>query len=345
MDFITGLPKSKGFEVIWVVVDRFGRYAHFIPLNHPISAKGLAQTFFEQIYRLHGLPESIVSDRDSLFLSEFWQTLFKISGTRLCMSTTYHPLSDGCTERVNQCLKQYLRSMTSQIPKNWATWLVSAEWWYNTTFHSTLEATPFQVVYGTKPRHMAGQERTHNNISSLEFMLEEKQQQWSVLGELLEAAQVRMKSYADNKRSEREFVVGEKVYLKLQPYRQVTVAIRKCLKLSAKYFGPYEVLEKIGHVAYKLDLPKTSRVHPVFHVSQLKRAIGQAKAHRQLPQVTEQGTFDLSPLRKLDTRSVVKDHKVIYQVLVQWKGCSVDEATWEDEDLLKLNFPEFLPSP
>ncbi|KAL8123831.1 hypothetical protein AgCh_011723 [Apium graveolens] len=95
MDFITGLPKSQGFEVIWVVVDRFSRYAHFLALQHPISAKSLAHTFFDHIYRLHGLPESIVSDRDSLFLSEFWRDLFKICGTKLCMSTAYHPQSDG----------------------------------------------------------------------------------------------------------------------------------------------------------------------------------------------------------------------------------------------------------
>lgn len=116
-----------------------------------------------------------------------------------------------------------------------------------------------------------------------------------------------MKSYADNNRSERQFLVGDWVYLKLQPYRQVTVAIRKNLKLSAKYFGPYKVLDK---VAYKLDLLESSRVHPVFHVSQLKKVVGQARVHRQLPHVTEQGTFDLSPLRKLDSRSIVKDHKV-----------------------------------
>lgn len=345
MDFITGLPKSQGFEVIWVVVDRFSRYAHFVALQHPISAKGLAQTFFDNIYKLHGLPESIVSDRDSLFLSEFWQNLFKICGTRLCMSTAYHPQSDGCTERVNQCLEQYLRGMSSQVPKKWAGWLSAAEWWYNTTFHSTLQTTPFQVVYGVHPRHLPGVERGHTNISTLEEMLANKQQQWSALKEILEAAQVRMKAFADKNRSERVFVVGDWVYLKLQPYRQVTVAIRKNLKLSAKFFGPYKVLERVGTVAYRLDLPTTSRVHPVFHVSQLKKAVGQAKVHRQLPHVNSQGTFEISPLRKLDSRNLIKDHKVVYQALIQWKGCSVDEATWEDEELLKLNFPDFAFDP
>lgn len=341
MDFITGLPKSRGNEVIWVIVDRFSRYSHFLALPHPITAKSLSLVFFEHCYKLHGLPESIVSDRDSLFLSEFWQNLFKLSGTRLNMSTAYHPQSDGSTERVNQCLEQYLRNMTSEVPKNWSSWLAAAEWWYNTTFHTALNTTPYQIVYGTKPRHLVWQERVHTNIHSLETMIQEKQQQWNRLRELLEAAQVKMKRYADAKRTEREFQKGDWVYLKLQPYRQVTVAIRKSLKLSAKYFGPYEILEKVGKVAYKLALPETSRVHPVFHVSQLKKAIGQSKVQKQLPQVTENGTFDLSPLRQLDNRSILRDHKMVYQKLIQWKGCSVDEATWEDEDLLLRNFPEF----
>lgn len=154
MDFITGLPKSRGYEVIWVVVDRFSRYSHFIALQHPITAKGLAVVFLEQVYKLHGLPETIVSDRDSLFVSEFWQTLFKLSGTRFHLSTTYHPQSDGSTERINQCLEQYLRCMTSDAPKQWSSWLASDEWWYNTTFHTALNTTPFQVLYGTKPRHL-----------------------------------------------------------------------------------------------------------------------------------------------------------------------------------------------
>ncbi|KAL8121346.1 hypothetical protein AgCh_018182 [Apium graveolens] len=151
------------------------------------------------------------------------------------------------------------------------------------------------VVVDRFSRHIPGQGWIHTNLSSLEAMLTEKQQQWSELRELLETAPVGMKSYADSNRSERVFAVGDWVYLKLQPYRQVTVAIRKNLKLSAKFFGPYEILEKIGSVAYKLGLPEISRVHPVFHVSQLKRAVGQAKVHRQLPQVTQHGTFDLSP--------------------------------------------------
>lgn len=193
MDFITELPKSRGNEVIWVVVDRFSRYSHFIALSHPITAKSLSLEFFEQVYKLHGLPETIVSARDSLFLREFWQNLFKLSGTRLHLST-YHPQTygSGSTERVNQCVEQYLRSMTSEVPRNWSAWLAATEWWYNTTFHTALNATPYQVVYGTKPRHLAWQGRAQTNIHSLGTMMEEKQLQWSRLKELLECAQTKM---------------------------------------------------------------------------------------------------------------------------------------------------------
>lgn len=130
-----------------------------------------------------------------------------------------------------------------------------------------------------KPKHLALETRVHTNLQGVEEMLNERQQQWSVLKDLLEAAQLRMKHFADCNRTEREFKVGDWVYLKLQPYRQVTVALRKNMKLSAKYFGPYELLEKLGPVAYKLALPETSRIHPVFHVSQLKKSVGHGKVH------------------------------------------------------------------
>lgn len=324
-------------------MDRFSRYGHFLALSHPISisAKGLAMIFFEQIHRLHRMPDSIVSDKDSLFVSEFRQNLFKLSSTRLHLSTAYHPQSDGSTERVNQCLEQYLRAMTSQNPENWAAWLALVEWWYNTTFHTAVNTTPYQVVYGTKPKHLAWQDKAHTNLHSLEDFMDAKKLQWDSLRVILEAAQARMKTYANAKRYERSFQPGEWVYLKLQPYRQVTVDVRKNLKLAAKFFGPYEILEKVGSVAYKLALPSTSRVHPVFHVSQLKKAVGQHKVLQHLPQVNEQGVFDLVPLRQLDARTILRNAKVVYQLLIQWKGCSVEEATWEDEDLLRANFPHF----
>ena len=148
-------------------------------------------------------------------------------------------------------------------------------------------------------------------------MLKEKHQQWGVPRELLEVAHTKMNSYVDAKRTEREFKVGDWVYLRLQPYKQDTVALRKNLKVATKLFGRYEVLERIGFVAYELAMSDNSRVHTVFHVSQLKRFVAQAKLQSQLPQVNATGDFDLRPLKKLEQSNLIGNHKVVYQIMVQ----------------------------
>lgn len=139
MDFIEGLPKSQGYNLIYVVVDRFTKYAHFMPLNSHYTAQGVAKIFFEQVFRLHGLPLSIVSDRDKVFTSLFWQELFSYMGTQLGFSSSYHPQSDRQTERVNACVENYLRCICMEQPGKWRSFLSLAEWWYNTTFHNSLQ--------------------------------------------------------------------------------------------------------------------------------------------------------------------------------------------------------------
>ncbi|XP_026417343.1 uncharacterized protein LOC113312821 [Papaver somniferum] len=151
MDFITGLPESEGREVILVVVDRFSKYSHFLALIHPYTAASVAKVFLDSIVKLHGLPKTIVSDRDNVFLSNFWQSLFSRMGTALHLSTTYHPQSEGQTERVNACLETYLRCMASFKRSKWVTWLLLAEWWFNTSFHTSPKLTLFEALYGYPP--------------------------------------------------------------------------------------------------------------------------------------------------------------------------------------------------
>ena len=138
MDFIEQLPVSHGFDTILVVVDRLTKFSHFIRLTHPFSAQQIAQVFLDQVYRLHGLPESVIFDRDRIFVSKFWQELFHLLGVGLHYSSSYHPQSDGQSERVNQCLENYLRCMCSEHPSHWSNWLPTAELWYNTNFHTSL---------------------------------------------------------------------------------------------------------------------------------------------------------------------------------------------------------------
>jgi transposase InsO family protein len=151
MDFIEGLPKSGNKNAILVVVDRLTKYAQFIALSHPYTVHSVAQVFIDNIFKLHAPPVAIVTDRDKIFTSKMWQDIFKSMKVSLHFSTTYHPQTDGQTERVNQCLENYLRFMSFQEPKKWAAWLPLAEWWYNRSFHTSLKCTPFEALYGYPP--------------------------------------------------------------------------------------------------------------------------------------------------------------------------------------------------
>ncbi|KAL5698643.1 hypothetical protein ACHQM5_029654 [Ranunculus cassubicifolius] len=318
MDFIEGLPVSENKNAIWVVVDRLSKYSHFIPLRHPFSAESLAKIFVENIFKLHGMPQSIVSDRGSVFLSKFWAKLFELLDTKLLYSTAYHPQSDGQTERVNQCLETFLRCMTSLHPTRWAKWLPLAEWWYNTNFHTSLKQTPFSVLYGYK--------------SAL-----------ATIKENLTHAQGRMKFFADKHRSERSFQTGDWVYLRLQPYRQTSIALRRSLKLAPRFYGPYQVLEKIGQVAYRLLLPAESQIHNVFHVSQLKQQVGlNTPTSAALPTMMAAGHFLVQPVSVKDTRTIRRNHQLVPHVLIQWSQHHSNDTTWEDKADIKKRFPDFV---
>ena len=134
-----------------VVVDRLSKYSHFIALSHPYSAMQVPKVYLEQVHILHGLRKRITSDRDPIFVSNFWREFFKLQGVELNLSTAYHPQTDGQTEVVNKCLETYLRCMTGDNPKRWSQYLALAEWWYNTNFHTSAKATPFQLLYGYPP--------------------------------------------------------------------------------------------------------------------------------------------------------------------------------------------------
>jgi hypothetical protein len=151
MDFITLLPKSGNKSIIMVVVDRLSKYAHFCALQHLFTSSTVAQIFMDQVFKLHGMPHSIISDSDPTFTSNFWQELFKIQGTELHLNTTYHPQTNGQKKVVNKCLETYLSFFALEKKNQWAQWLLLAEWWYNTSYHTTTRMTQFEAVYGQKP--------------------------------------------------------------------------------------------------------------------------------------------------------------------------------------------------
>jgi hypothetical protein len=151
MDFVDGLPNSRGKTTIFVVVDRLSKYAHFVAISHLYSAMSVAQVFFKNIFKLHDMPKSIVCNRDPVFTSHFWKELFRLQGTSFNFSSAYHPQTDGQTEVVNRTMEMYLGCFMSSQPKEWCKWLAWAEYSYNTSWHTTLKTTPFAAVYGRDP--------------------------------------------------------------------------------------------------------------------------------------------------------------------------------------------------
>jgi len=211
-------------------------------LTHPFIALQITKVYLDHIYRLHGLPTALISDRNKIFTSAIWKELFRLSQTELQMSTAYHPQTDGQTERVNQCLEGYLRCAVHACPTKWKDWLPLAEFWYNTSYHSSLNRTPFEVLYGHEPKHFGIDHIQDCAIPDLEKWLSDGRLMEQVLQQHLIRVQQRQKHQADKNRTERSYAVGQSVFVKLQPYIQTSLAHRRNQKLSFRYFGTFKII-------------------------------------------------------------------------------------------------------
>lgn len=211
-----------------------------------------------------------------------------------------------------------------------------AEYWYNTSWHSALGTSPFVVLYGHEPRHWGIEAASATPASDLHTWLSERQDMTALIKLHLLRARDRMKHQADKNRSERILAVGDKVFIKLQPYVQSSVAKRASHKLSFKYFGPFTITDRIGQVAYRVALPENSTVHLVFHVSLLRKAL---KSTDQVSTIlpTDTNLF-VAPVQIMDRRRKAKANRMVDQVLIRWSGGTLPDS-WEGIDELQSRFP------
>ncbi|GAU50876.1 hypothetical protein TSUD_411060 [Trifolium subterraneum] len=290
LDFITGLPPSQDHVAILVVVDRFSKGVHLAPLTPQYTSLKVANVFFHTVCKLHGMPRSLVSDRDPIFISKFWRELFTLCGTKLRMSTAYHPETDGQTEVYNRVLEQYLRSFVHQKPSQWSKFLSLTEWAYNTSIHTATGMSTFKITYGREPPSIP------------------------------------------------QYLLGQFVYVRLRPYRQQSVSSHTYTKLSKRFYGPFEILERIGPVAYHLQLPPQSKIHPVFHCSLLKLHHGPIIAPGSLPPQAKDNQPLITPLAILNKKIDMTTDPPSTMVLVQWNGLPTEDTSWENWDTLKLDY-------
>ncbi|KAK8945232.1 hypothetical protein KSP39_PZI008141 [Platanthera zijinensis] len=274
MDFVFGLPRSKlGHDGIWVIIDRLTKSAHFIPVRQDGPPEKLNDLYIDVIVKLHGIPRSIISDRDGRFTSGNWRYIHKRLGTKLLFSTTFHPQTDGQSERTIQFLEDLLRMVVLDLKGSWEKYLTLVEFAYNNSYQSSIQMEPFEALYGRRcrtPLSWAEEgERTLYNREKIDKWHEKVK----LIQERMKAAQDRQQKYYNARHRLVQFQVGDQVCLKIRPFKGVT-RFRRLGKLSPRYVGPFSVIERVGDVAYRLELPvELQRLHHVFHVSALRKYI------------------------------------------------------------------------
>ena len=356
MDFVLGLPRTqRKHDSIFVVVDRFSKMAHFLPCNQSYDASKVAKLFLDEIVRIHGLPKTIVSDRDVRFTSYFWKTLWHMLGTKLKFSTAYHPQTDGQTEVVNRSLGSLLRCLVGENIKNWDLLLPKAEFAYNSSVNRTTGKSPFEIVLGYQPNKPIDliPLPLHNRVSeSAESFAQHIKNLHQEITQRIKTSNDIYKERADSRRRFKEFSIGDHVMIKLRPERLPSGTVKKLHSRSA---GPFKIIERIGPNAYVVELPPDLGISSTFNISDLIE-------YRE-PTVIPSEAFGLDPLierepiqkhplnwperrekieRILDDQ-VISTRQYGYQrYLVRWQGRPESEDSWVTREDLQRIDPDLL---
>ncbi|KAG3009959.1 hypothetical protein PC121_g10351 [Phytophthora cactorum] len=328
MDFITDLPRKKrDVDSIWVVVDRLTKPCHFVLTTKTVTAEGVARLFIDNIWKHHGIPKSIVSDRDRKFVSAFWQNVFKSVGTKLNMTVAHRAQGDGQTERMNQTLKEYLRCFVGPMQDDWDVPLANAKFAVNSTVNSSTKLAPFEVDLGYIPRNplqLAADQlsKVPRSRQAVEF----HERQATILlrcREALAQAQERIKDVYDRNRAEQIFEVGDRVYLSTQNLDPKHTGLPASTKFGPKWIGPYTVVRKVHNNAYKINIQTGNKLHPVFNTGLLKPYMEPKRLSKPSDVIIADGRIRHLVKRLLGKRR----RKRRTQFLVEWVG--EEKPTWE----------------
>ncbi|WPJ61302.1 hypothetical protein SMAC4_13436 [Sordaria macrospora] len=331
MDFITKLPVSRDpatgieYDSILVVVDRFTKFAYFLPFREDTGAEQLGHILIRHITSNHGWPKELVTDRDKLFSSRFWQAFMNKLGVKHKMSTAYHARTDGQTERMNQVLEAYLRAYVNYEQDNWSELLPTAQMSYNSSKTETTKVTPFFANFGYEMSSRRGWD-SESLVPRAHIRAERLIEMHETLRDELTFVRDRMSRYYDRTRSTAPiFKRGDKVYL----LRRNIKTKRPSDKLDYKKLGPFKVLEKVSTSNYRLELPKGMRQWPTFHISLLEPAPKNARLDKKVETWNEGDEFMAEDI--LD--SMIEDGNIKY--LVKWEGYGHESNTWEPSEYLR----------
>jgi len=331
MDFITGLPWSDGFDAILIVIDRLSKMRHFIACKTTCSAQDLAQLYLSHVFRLHGLPGTVISDRGPQFVSAFWTKLCERLKIDKRLSTAFHPQTDGQTERINSVLEQYLRCYVDYLQDDWHEWLPIAEFASNNHASETTGVSPFFANYGYDPAIEIDSETPPSVFPDIEAQKHAKQ--LSLIhehckSEMLRAQHRHSEQANKHRQPAPNFKEGDLVWLDARHIRTQ----RPSQKLDNRRLGPFKIVEPVGSHAYRVELPSSMRLHNVFHVSRLSAAANNPYPGQVIPPpppVNVDGTDEYLVEAILDSKLVRRKLKYC----VKWSG--YDSPTWEPAENLE----------